>query len=142
MLPDYQDIRSRIDEEPKWFDGNGVPRYCKFEPRRTCNIYAREVLLLEIACQSCGKRFHVETNWSRWGYIPSYLERIERETARHIKHGGDLDLRIGWGDPPRHDCKGAGNVMTSDTIRIVEFWCKPSGGEWERKPEYEFRVVD
>ncbi len=32
MKPYYIDIIERIDEEPKWYDKNGTPRYRPFHP--------------------------------------------------------------------------------------------------------------
>ena len=40
MLPNYEDILSRIAEPPRWFDEQGVPRYCEFAPHRIANIYS------------------------------------------------------------------------------------------------------
>ena len=40
MKPSYEDIKKRIDEEPKWYDHHGVPRYEEFNPELTSNIYA------------------------------------------------------------------------------------------------------
>jgi hypothetical protein len=48
-----RDITERIAETPKCSDENGVPRYGEFEPRRAANIYAVEVVLLDIACSMC-----------------------------------------------------------------------------------------
>lgn len=58
MLLSYDDIRSRINEPPRWFDSDGVPRYVMFEPHHA-TISGREAALLEIACQACGTRFVV-----------------------------------------------------------------------------------
>jgi hypothetical protein len=33
MLPSYDDIKSRIDDDPKWYDENGVPRYDDFHSK-------------------------------------------------------------------------------------------------------------
>ena len=52
MLPDYSDIRSRITEEPTWFDARGVPRYGEFSPRML-GVYDMYALLAEIECQMC-----------------------------------------------------------------------------------------
>ena len=59
MLPNYEDILSRIAEPPRWFDEQGVPRYCEFAPHHIANIYANECALLAIECQSCGRPFIV-----------------------------------------------------------------------------------
>lgn len=53
----------------------------------------------------------------------------------------------GWfafGDAPWHaDSLGqcAGTTMTTDVVRVVEFWTKDGGDhalDWQRRPEYEF----
>jgi hypothetical protein len=64
MLHDYKDIRDRIDEEPKWFDTHGVPRYCEMSPRECPNIYADFVIFVDIKCQGCEERFNVEMHSS------------------------------------------------------------------------------
>ena len=53
MDRNYLDISSRIAEAPTWFDECAVPRYCQFYPQYMANIYAREGVLVEIACQFC-----------------------------------------------------------------------------------------
>ena len=70
MLQHYEDIFSRIAEPPRWFDEQGVPRYCEFAPDRIANIHAQECALLAIECQSCGRPFgdrsaSHKTNYSR-----------------------------------------------------------------------------
>jgi hypothetical protein len=52
MHADYSDIRSRIQEEPSWFDEQAVPRYCPLKPDAMSNVYAREAVLILAACQS------------------------------------------------------------------------------------------
>jgi len=124
----YEDIRKRIKEEPKWFDCNGVPRYDKFHPRLSPNIYADQVALVEIECQQCGKRFLVEVNWDDWDEEPDLKTRI--------KEGW-----IGYGDPPQHPetfCF-AGCTMTAKTIRVVEFWEKKKS-EWRRNKRFEIEI--
>ena len=39
MLNAYADIRSRIAEEPKWWDEEGVPRYCEFSHKELSLIH-------------------------------------------------------------------------------------------------------
>ena len=56
---DYIDITERIAEPPKWWDEHGVPRYAEFSPYLVANIYAEEVVLVEIACQACRSLFPV-----------------------------------------------------------------------------------
>lgn len=54
----YNDILSRVSEDPKWFDEHAVPRYCEFSPDECADIYARQVCLLLAECQNCAREFH------------------------------------------------------------------------------------
>jgi hypothetical protein len=120
MLSSYRDILSRIVEEPKWWDQNGVPRYDKFEPRLCPSIYTHQVVLLEIACQDCGGTFEVEMHagvWEERGFIPKQLH---------------------YGDPPRHDC--VGDTMNCEDLEVLEAWGKDGMGDWVRHPELEGRI--
>jgi len=38
VLRSYDDIRSRIKDAIRWWDDNGVPRYCDFSPEE-CGVY-------------------------------------------------------------------------------------------------------
>jgi len=119
----YSDITKRIKEEPKWYDENGVPRYEEFHPRWCPNIYADEVVLMEIECQECGKRMLVELSWSKTEKIFSGKMSLEERIKKRLIH---------YGDPPFHDgdCI-AGVTMNSIPIRVVQFW-RRSKGRWKR----------
>jgi hypothetical protein len=125
MLHDYPDIRSRIKEEPLWFNQRGVPRYDAFTPELASNIYANEVALLKIACQACRQTFLVGMESSAWSHPLS--EHIE---ALH------------YGDPPPHECPGAGSTMNCIDLRIIEFWRKDQSCDWIRVPELEVPLED
>lgn len=121
MHSNYEDILSRIKEEPLWYDTNGVPRYAKFEPNLCPDIYSNTVILMEIACQYCGQRFDVEM------------------------HAGIFGTQLrpkGWhyGDPPRHDCPGGGDTMNCDDIAVLECWHREGMGDWVRRRELEGHV--
>lgn len=122
----YDDIRSRIDEEPRWWDEYAVPRYCDPAPRRVANIYAREVAFVGIECQSCGERFTVAFSYSPWPHREPLSERIDT---------------LHYGDPPNVGCCAAGATMNSVPIRVLQFWRrgkpKVSDWVWERVPELE-----
>jgi hypothetical protein len=122
----YDDIRSRIADEPKWFDESGVPRYCDFSPDETANIYADQIALVLIACQSCGKQFRVcmVSDMMRLVYErPSLWEQIK-------------DGSLHYGDPPNVRCCPAGPTMNCIDIRVLEAWQKQQA-EPSRVPEYE-----
>jgi len=122
----YDDIRERISEEPKWFDENAVPRYCEFSPNQVSCIYAREVVLAEVACQNCRKPFLVAFSVSTFDFVCG--ESLANAVGKRQLH---------YGDPPNVSCCASGPAMTSDVLRIVEFWKLGSDLEWRRVPELE-----
>lgn len=122
MKPSYDDIISRIKEEPWWFDQNGCPRYEEFHPN-LCNVYCEEAALLLISCQNCDKEFRVGVYDDR--LRPTYF-------SKKVLKGENLY----YGDPPDIGCCAAGPTMTSNTKQILEFW-KKNKFLWERMPELE-----
>jgi hypothetical protein len=62
----YEDILSRIAEEPVWFDEYAVPRYCGFAPTKLANIYSRETTLAEVTCQVCKRSFYIAFSKYNW----------------------------------------------------------------------------
>jgi hypothetical protein len=132
MLADYADIRRRIPEPPLWFDSDGVPRYDPFHPEMCPNIYADEVALFEIECQSCGERFLVEGHGDKMDYILRNRKPLSERVADWC-----------YGDPPRHggvNCP-AGDTMTSIPVRCVEFWRKSrTVFDWVRVPDLEIAL--
>lgn len=131
----YNDIRSKIDSEPIWFDEYGVPRYCKFVPDLCNNVYAAEVALLLISCQGCGKRFEVCMSVNMFELA---LNPDMKSLANQIEEGD-----IHYGDPPNTDCCPAGPTMNCIDIRVLEFW-KWKKGEtgWTRVPELEITLPE
>lgn len=143
----YNDIRSRIAEPPSWFDENAVPRYCPFSPDETANIYAKEVVLLRVACQNCERDFDVCMSWSDMDHVRG-VERLSRD----IK-----ERKIRYGDPPNVECCASGPTMNSVPIRVLEFWRHPDlprqsnpntpyrmpadAPRWERVPALEIEVT-
>lgn len=133
MNAKFEDIRSRINEEPTWHDSNGTPRYGKFHPDLCPNIYADEVVLVEIACQECGKKFMVEMHYERThAGVQAHLFGKDKEFqameylapfSENLKRYPDFVPH--YGDPPCHgDGCHAGDTMNCDDIRIVELWRK------------------
>lgn len=117
----YRDIRSRIDEPPRWWDEHAVPRYCEPAPSEVANIYAREVAFVGIECQNCRERFTVAFSYSPWPDREPLSERIDT---------------LHYGDPPNVGCCAAGPTMNSEPIRVLEFW-RLVDFKWERVPELE-----
>lgn len=142
VLPDYRDITRRLGE-PLWYDEHGVPRYDPFHPD-LCGVYDTYVALLEIACQACGRRFHVAVGVDAgWHMVTTGGKEPELPTRESV---GSFD----FGDPPRHTCDDgglcAGETMSSVPLRVIEFWRRDwrRGGlaEWRRDPAHEVRFVD
>jgi hypothetical protein len=114
----YNDIRSRSDEKPSWFDEYGTPRYGEFSPRATANIYTEEAVLLLIACQSCGREFRVCMTWDVFDKVARGTTPLSEQVA---------DDTIHYGDPPNIECCPAGPSMNSVPRRVLEFWRYDSG---------------
>lgn len=126
MHQDYKDILSRISEEPKWFDENGTPRFCDFEPGRQSKFYAYEVALLEIECQSCGKKFKVCLSRDLEGDTDYLLS-----TGRGYKRFPNIPhYMLHYGDPPNVGCCDAGPTMNSIPLKFLEYWSFDST-KWE-----------
>lgn len=138
MLEDYNDIKSRIDEKPIWYDENGVPRYDAFSPDMCPDVYAYEVILVSISCQFCNKPFLVELSWNPHSEIRSIAKRVAEWKQRK---GEDKDRwpPVHYGDPARHGCTG--DTMNCVDLGIKEFWkrggLEDSTYDWVRVKAYE-----
>jgi len=139
MKASYLDIKSKIKEEPLWYDENGTPRYEKFSPELSPNIYAEKVVLLEIACQDCKQRFLVEMNWSPMNMIlDRHSESFSSNMRQYFKSRRESNYSpIHYGDPPIHGC--VGDTMNCYDLRIVEFH-KKDNLEFRRMKEYEIEL--
>lgn len=154
MLRMYEDIRA-VMGEPLWFDDHGVPRYIAFSPERL-GVYIHECALVLIGCQSCNATFKVAFGWNPWGGCATCFRMHEFMTPERLKEDG-----LHYGDPPRHDCPGAGETMNCDDIRVLEWWRRQDGEtvmskelgvevvkdpvawmEWRRVPELEVPLCD
>jgi len=132
MHPAYEDITSRIADPPKWFDANGVPRYDKFTPNISSNVYADEVALLKIACQQCGQEMFVEVIHDRM-MAAAHGRSVPTLVERMMAWDGLGDLPLHYGDPPRHEPSDGGDCIGGDTmncidLRLVELWRQKLGG--------------
>lgn len=117
----YRDITARLGA-PQWWDEVGVPRYCRFGPDETNNIYASQAILMEVACQGCDRRFPVALTYGPLGELAA-----------------DPDV-LHYGDPPGAECCPAGPTMNSVPIRVLEFWERP-WIDWIRRPELERAIA-
>lgn len=132
MRVEYQDIIDRAGD-PDWYDQNGTPRYGGRAPE-SVGVYSDQVVFYEIACQYCSERFVVAKTFSLY--------------YRTVAHPGCLDITLErqvvadilfYGDPPHHDAC-TGNTMSSESVRVLEFWRKTEDYEWERVPELEMAL--
>ena len=139
MLHDYKDILDLTTEEPKWFDENGVPRFCEFHPQHGPNIYADEAVLYLIACQSCRRQFKVADSLSfTWAQV-----RAHRHNQKPTRIRDSIQNKwIHFGDPPCFGC--AGSTMNCDDLKILEYWTKDksTGYEWVRDRAFEINLPD
>lgn len=140
MLPNYKDIIDKAGE-PLWWDEYGVPRYCTFHPDE-CGVYIDTATLLIIECQSCQTRFRAATVWNSTSQLMERL-RLDNMTGSHswqgepIATGPYLGLAPHYGDPPRHNCSGGGETMSSNTIAVAELWNQDEKWEWVRLQDIE-----
>jgi hypothetical protein len=108
----YDDILTRIAEEPVWFDEHAVPRYCEFSPNKVANIYSNEAALVEVTCQHCRRLFRVAfsaaAKLSEWPAGPIGIKI--REKTLH------------YGDPPNVRCCEAGPSTNSEPRKVIEYW--------------------
>jgi hypothetical protein len=108
MFQNYEDILSRIAEPPRWFDEEGVPRYCEFAPHRIANIYADECALLAIECQSCGRPFVVALDAAA-ANRRTFKRSEEWRTLADIIRSHEIH----YGDPPTWTAAGSGTPRTA-----------------------------
>jgi len=121
MHDNYQDIRTRIEEEPTWYDENGCPRYGIFTPELCPNIYTNVVALLRIECQHCGESFDVQMSADMWSY-----NRCNKLPAKEWHYG----------DPPQHRCLG--DTMNCEDMEVLQVWVRKWHEQgWNRESEFE-----
>lgn len=127
MHVSYEDILSRIPENPIWWAG-AVPRYCPFEPH-LLSVYADEAALIRIECQP-GDVF---LNIGIHGPSIYYPLGIRHEFwARGI---------IDVGDPP---VTGDSRIILSHGViekELLELWIWEKG-QWHREAALEGAILD
>jgi hypothetical protein len=133
MFQDYTDITERIAETPKWWDENGVPRYEDFEPRRAANIYAIEVVLLDIACFMCLRRFQVALS----GQGGAHRDEKGISLADQIR-SGDID----YCDPPNYGNCRDGSSTGCLNLAVLQYWRRDFMRDWERHPSLEIALPE
>jgi hypothetical protein len=155
-------------EQPLWWDENGVPRYKPHHPKLCPDIYATEIALLRISCQSCDTEFEVQMSWSEHADLMSLVNAM-----RMIKSATGVSLHVGprtistatalservkdgsihYGDPPRHG-HGQGKINIGGTcsgdtmncwdLKVMEFWRRGDKKihDWNRVAELEIDLPD
>ncbi len=122
MKAHYDDILSRITEEPTWYDENGTPRFGQFHPDASPSIYSHVVVLLHIKCQACDQKFRVE---------------MHDGIFSNIVHPRNLH----YGDPPIHECSGGGgDTMNCDDLAVLEVWHRVGTEDWSRRSDLEGHI--
>lgn len=137
MFNDFSDIRSRIDEEPSWYDDNGTPRYGEFHPDLISSIYATEVSLIDVMCSICFKRFSCAKYIDISVLADFAISNNGNPTIKKASIGAwdeacDLDLikykyMCKWDDdPPNHISDGChiGSCSLSMTLGVIQYWIK------------------
>jgi hypothetical protein len=149
----YTDILSRISEPPKWFDENGTPRYCTFEPYMIANIYAKECALMEVSCQACNRGFVVAIDRAK---ALAKAQAYEAKGPHFVLADIIRSHKIHYGDPPNVHCCDAGNTMNSIPRRVLEYWhrqqttiyqngfeyCSADASDWERDQSLEIEIIE
>lgn len=132
----YSEILAKMGE-PIWWDEHAVPRFIPFSPDLVANIYAEEVALVLIECQSCQHPFKVV-------FSSADMDRVFNPEAKPLseslsKEDGCLD----YGDPPCIFCCPSGPTMSSTPKKVLEFWRHDvKEFKWVRVPELEKEFHD
>lgn len=129
MYPTYRDLREAL-ETPKWWDCQGVPRYCDFSPDVAGEIYCEWVSLMTVVCQDCEAEFQCSNAisltdaWLR----DKDLKNVAEDMVPRVAH---------WGDAPWHDVDNtpkadgpqcAGTTMSTD-FKDLRVWHR-KGFDW------------
>lgn len=157
MFPRYDDVTSRITEQPTWYTIEGYPRYGEFKYAE-CSIYAYYSILMLIECQDCGKEFHIGQDfdhfdifehliivdnqeiWAPMRYAV-YANIVETQEAKIIARILTLESLVknwAFGDPPNHGC--VGDTMGSIERKSVQVWDIRYGKKVEEGLVKEFGV--
>lgn len=141
MFPRYDDVTSRITEDPIWYTIEGYPRYGEFKYAE-CSIYAYYSILMLIECQDCGKEFHIGQDFDHMNLFEFLIIDDENQKelwvqprysifAKSVKDKDgkaivrktsleDLVKNWGFGDPPNHGC--VGDTMGSIERKSIQVW--------------------
>lgn len=124
LKPNYKDIIESAGVDPKWYDENGVPRFCEFHPWRAVRPDAHEAFLIEVGCQDCGRLFKVAMTW------------LKSDAEDGVSEFSGLPLSSGkafqYGALPNVGCCQIGPTMSSDFVGVLEGWRRASMQPWEK----------
>jgi len=134
MHPNYADIRAATNQEPLWYGANGVPRYAPYHPKML-GIYDQLSALFVVQCQGCGEFFLVGEGTPRLSLLRVALGESNQLTLHQFVQGWSC------GDPPRHDCPGAGETMSATEIAVLQAW-ENVDLDWVRRPELERPLME
>lgn len=142
MFPAYRDILDLADAcgmDPDWFDEHGVPRFRPFHPD-LLGVHDCFALLAKVRCADryCGAEILVGVGWQRID-LSALLAGRDSAAVRSVER---LVAGFGVGDPPRHNCPGAGETMVCDIVGIVEVWERSGAFDWVRRSDLEGPVDD
>ncbi len=130
MHCEYTEILEAMGD-PKWWDENAVPRYVDFHPSKCANIYADDVVLLQISCQACQHLFFVAMSQG------AYEKAVKRDWSQPDAFPPH------YGDPPRltgDRCCPAGPTMNVEMEEVLERWTRrlPKGRGWTKVDRFDF----
>lgn len=126
----YADIIEKLGE-PAWWDENAVPRYCEFSPDQRSDVYADEVVLLEIRCQNCNASFCVAMS----------TRQIDRMIKKVLLLSSEIEGNtIHYGDPPNNGCCPAGPTMNSVPVKVLQYWKRDESFDWQRSAAFEVEI--
>lgn len=134
MLPAYNDIITRIAERPIWFTATGVPRYNPFAPEML-GVYDQIAGLFLVQCQSCSAKLKIGDGTPRFSIHKVLAGDTEEITVESFGQTWTC------GDPPRHDCPGAGETMSAIELSVLEMWERISM-DWKRRKDLELAFTD
>jgi len=142
MFPAYRDILDLAEAAgatPVWFDEHGVPRFRPFHPD-LLGVYDCFALLAKLRCADryCGAEILVGAGWPRID-LSAVIAGADDAAVRNIEQ---LVAGFSVGDPPRHNCPGAGETMVCDLVSIIEVWEQPGVSDWVRRTDLEGPVDD
>lgn len=135
MKQPYYDILELTEKEPLWHDEHGVPRFAPFAPELVSDIYAEEVALLDLQCQSCGRHMQCAVSWSQLSAIADRQDPEKATLARRLRSG-----MADYGDPPcwhKGESQCSGSTMTAIEYRVLQFWRRDKTTNWVRVTELE-----